>query len=190
MSGLRELVQNGYFVSGAVILLIILFGLSFFKPNHRNNIPKIMADEKSDKNSLKRLLIEINRHGNIQDPNTLKPLVVLENFFVGNNDYGSIGYHFYPHQPSPREFYEHFRNIRQKTEVYKVLVEIKDQVGTENWPSTDIIWIITSATEDDVRNWLGVRFQADDLLIGFPDKIRLDEIRIPTCMKAIGVWWK
>ena len=30
------------------------------------------------------------------------PLVTLEEFFDGNNDYSSIGYNFPPPQPSPR----------------------------------------------------------------------------------------
>jgi hypothetical protein len=70
-----------------------------------------------------------------------------------------------------------------------VLVEIKDQIEKNDWPSTDTIWIITSANKEDVRVWLGERFQPHDLLIGFNEKIRRDEIQLPIGMNAFGVWW-
>jgi hypothetical protein len=58
------------------------------------------------------LLERVNRDGDINDFSVARPLVGLEEFFEGNDDYGSIGYNFYPDQPAPSEFYALFKGIR------------------------------------------------------------------------------
>jgi hypothetical protein len=83
-------------------------GLSIYFQNRSKYITNIRRGKKSDKKALKQLLTKISQYGNINDPNKPKPLVTLEDFFIGNNDFGSVGYNFYPDQPSPHEFYEHF----------------------------------------------------------------------------------
>ena len=47
---------------------------------------------------LDNLKTRINRNGDINDPAVPRPLVTLEEFFEGNDDYGSIGYNFFPNQ--------------------------------------------------------------------------------------------
>jgi len=136
-----------------------------------------------------RLLTRINRNGSIDDPNTPRPLVTLEEFFEGNGDYGSIGYNFYPDQPAPSEFYDLFKSIRDKPDVADVRVEVKDLEDPDEWPSTDTVWIITSASPDDIAGWLGERFHADDILIGFPGTQQAEPYDVPDGMRAIGVWW-
>jgi len=131
----------------------------------------------------------VNAEGDINNPDTPRPLVTLEEFFDGNNDYGSIGYNFYPDQPSPSEFYETFKSIASKPEVYDVRVQVNDQIEPEDWPSTDTIWIITSVGSDEVDTWLGERFHGDDYILGFPDSYPIEDYEIPEGMQAIGVWW-
>lgn len=145
----------------------------------------------SDPDALQRLTKRINRNGDFDNPNTPRPLVTLEEFFEGNNDYGSIGYNFYPDQPAPPEFYEFFKTIRDRPHVADVRVEVKDLEDPEGWPSTDTIWIITSASPDNVKNWLGQRFQADDIFVGLhaDDYYKSEPYDIPNGMQAIGVWW-
>ena len=140
-------------------------------------------------NSLSKLMERVNAQGDINDPDTPRPLVTLEEFFEGNNDYGSIGYNFYPDQPSPSEFYEVFRSIASKPEVFDVRVEVQDQIDSEDWPSTDTIWIITSVGSEEIDPWLGERFRGDDYIVGFPDSYPIEDYEIPDGMKAIGVWW-
>lgn len=143
----------------------------------------------SDMDSLARLLDRISIHGDINDPDTPRPLVTLEEFFEGNNDYGSIGYNFYPDQPAPEEFYEIFKSIYSKPEVFDIRVEIMDQIEPEDWPSTDTIWVITSSGIEEVDTWLGNRFRGDDYIIGFPDSYNIEFYDVPEGMQAIGVWW-
>ncbi len=142
-----------------------------------------------DPESLQRLLERINRQGDLQDWNIPRPLVTLEDFFQGNADYGSIGYNLDP-EPSPQEFYDFFRSIREKVEVYDVRVQVNGQEESERWPWSDTIWIITSANTSDVERWLGERFKADSLSIGFEQDCRiLEQYQLPEGMSAIGVWW-
>ena len=138
--------------------------------------------------SRQRLRERISVHGDINDPTTPRPLVTLEEFFEGNADYGSIGYNFYP-QPAPSEFYAAFLKIRSRPDVADVRVQVNDQIESEDWPSTDTIWIITSAIPDEVQSWLEDRFKADDVIVGFPGFLALEPYIVPEGMQAIGIWY-
>jgi len=138
---------------------------------------------------LERLNERISRAGNINDPAAIRPLVSLEEFFEGNDDYGSIGYNFYPDQPAPNEFYALFKSIRSQPDVANILVEVCQQEMPDEWPSTDTVWIITSAPADRVATWLGERFQADEIFDGWTDHVRREDYEIPPGMKPIGLWW-
>ncbi|MEL6950996.1 MAG: hypothetical protein AAGM16_12880 [Pseudomonadota bacterium] len=129
----------------------------------------------------------LERIGNINDFSLPRPLVTLEEFFEGNDDYGSIGYNFYPDQPAPSEFWQYFAKIRDRDDVATVLIQVSDQEDPDGWPSTDTVWIVTSGSADDVKAWLGDRFQADELLIGTPDHV--EQVEIPSGYEAIGVWY-
>jgi hypothetical protein len=136
------------------------------------------------------LLERISRNGDINDPSTPRPLVTLEEFFEGNDDYGSIGYNFGRPQPAPAEFYALFQQIRDRPDVSDVLVEVSQHEMPDEWPSTDTVWIITSSVESDVLAWLGDRFAPDDQLwIGWTDHKTREPYAVPSGMRPIGVWW-
>jgi hypothetical protein len=122
-------------------------------------------------------------------PATPIPLVTLEEFFQGNTDRGSIGYNFYPDQPPPAEFYALFIAIRKRPSVADVRVQISQHDDPAAWPVTDTVWIITSASDADVKSWFGKRFAPDDLLNGFPAGRKFEPVAIPSGMRAVGVWW-
>jgi hypothetical protein len=172
------------FIGISIIAIIQKIGqVGYTKQTNANRL------RSNDKNALEGLIKRINRNGNISDRTTPRPLITLEEFFNGNNDYASIGYNFHPKQPSPQEFYALLLSIRKKPEVHNVLVQISDQEGPENWPFTELIWIITSAESKQVEKWLGKKFHADNLLNGFPESIKVEKLKIPDNMNAIGVWW-
>jgi len=125
--------------------------------------------------------------GEINDFSLPRPLVSLETFFEGNSDYGSIGYNFYPDQPSPSEFYRLFKQIRGFAEVCDVLVQVQQHEDPEAWPSTDTVWVITRASNAEVTEWLGKRFQPDELLEGIPDGVQ--SVEIPPGCRALGIWY-
>jgi hypothetical protein len=131
----------------------------------------------------------LTRIGNINDFEKPRPLVTLEEFFEGNGDPGSIGYNL-PDPPEPLDFFELLKAIRSRPEVSDVRVEVKDLEDPEGWPSTDTLWIITSASVEEVRSWFPAPLAPDDMIEGFnssPSEVASYDI--PPGMQAIGVWY-
>lgn len=82
------------------------------------------------------------------------PVVSLEDFFEGNDDYGSIGCNLpIGDHPGPNGFYSLLKAVRDKAEVQDVLVEI-DEVEDDTWPFSERVYIITSAAQSKVAEWL------------------------------------
>jgi len=141
----------------------------------------------SDK--LNVLIERISRLGDFNDADTPHPLVSLEDFFEGNDDFGSIGCNFYPEQPAPAEFYAFFLDIRSKPSVADVRVEVTQHDDPGEWPFSDTIWIVTSESTQVVAAWLGERFAADEIFAGLHSDRPYEPIPIPDGMSAVGVWW-
>jgi hypothetical protein len=114
-------------------------------------------------NHRERLLARI---GNINDFSRPRPLVTLEEFFEGNNDPGSIGYNL-SMPPTPAEFYALLKTIRTRPAVRDVRIQVMDLQDPDEWPSTDLIWIITSATPQEVRTWFPKNAAPDEMIDGF-----------------------
>ena len=109
------------------------------------------------------LFAQIKRQQEVGEP---LPIVSLEEFFEGNNDYGSIGCNlddpqakpplpvpYWPH-PSPQGFYEILRAVRERQEVQDVLVEVSDtDVGEEDWPFSELVYILTTESIGEVEVW-------------------------------------
>jgi hypothetical protein len=137
-------------------------------------------------NPRERLLARI---GDINDFTRPRPLVTLEEFFEGNDDPASIGYNL-PTPPTPREFYDLLIGIRKRPTVSDVRIEVKDLEDPDGWPSTDMIWVITTATPHEVRSWFPERFAPDEVIGGFGATIApVEQYTVPKGMRAIGVWY-
>jgi hypothetical protein len=76
--------------------------------------------------------------------------LTLDEFFIGNNDTGSIGVNLYPAQPSPTTFYETFKQLIQTGQVESVYIRIADVDDTE-WFFTDTVFIVGQITLDQLR---------------------------------------
>ncbi len=72
---------------------------------------------------LKRIADRVNRHGDVNDPATIRPLLTLPEFFDGNDDFGSIGCNLAP-PPGPVKFYEILKGISERSDVADVRVQI------------------------------------------------------------------
>ena len=129
----------------------------------------------------------INRNGLINVLSTPRPLLTLEEFFEGNDDYGSIGCNL-PGNVYPGEFYEVFKRIRERPEVADVLVEIRSWDDPEDWPFSDAIWVITSLAKQDIQQYLGKRLHADAIQVRWPN-YPIESIGVPPGMRPLGVWW-
>lgn len=89
----------------------------------------------------------------------VRPVVSLEAFFDGNEDLGSIGCNLSPH-PGVATFYSVLRAIRDRDDVQDVLVGITEDMGDEEWPFSDTVYILTRAGAHDVQRW-AARLQPD-----------------------------
>lgn len=80
------------------------------------------------------------------------PLVSLELFFEGNDDIGSMGCNLLEH-PGTEKFYHVLKEIRNRSNVQDVLVEIMEY-DEDTWPFSERVYIITSAKKYEVREWV------------------------------------
>ena len=85
-----------------------------------------------------------------------RPVVSLELFFEGNTDQGSIGCNLSPPSPSLSVFYRVLADIRARPDVADVVVQIVDGMGPDDWPFSDRIYVVTTATDQEVHEWAAV----------------------------------
>lgn len=77
-------------------------------------------------------------------------VLTLDEFFIGNNDKGSIGVNLYPDQPSPATFYETLKRLIQSGQVERIYVRITDVDDTE-WFFTDTVFIVGQIALEKLR---------------------------------------
>lgn len=129
----------------------------------------------------------LNAVGNVNDKTEGLALVTLEQFFEGNDDSGSIWCNL-PSAPDPRQVYQKLKSIREREDVADVRVLVTQyDGGDEEWPFSDTVFFITSATPDDVQSWLGNDYAPDAIWID--DFSRTQTIPIPNGMVALAAWW-
>jgi hypothetical protein len=89
------------------------------------------------------------------------PAVPMDEFFSGNTDDSSFGRHMQTSRDIPiAEYAEVFRSIQARPDVQGVYVKVHevpddaDSSEREMWPSAFVVFILTSAPEATVENWL------------------------------------
>src|SRR5207247_1928777 len=97
------------------------------------------------------------------------PVVSLEDFFDGNWDEHSLAPNMVGYgRPPLRECYDILREIRGRPEVQDVLVAIHESPDADDpedfeiWPDSDTVYVLTSATRENVAQWAG-RLKPDDV---------------------------
>ena len=137
---------------------------------------------------LEEITKRISGNGDVNDPKTPRPLLTLEEFFEGNGYVGSIGCNLTP-TPSPTQFYDLLKTIRDRDDVADVLVQITMQDDPDSWPFSDTVWIITSATPEEVAEWFEERMRPDDMFHDWNDGQEREWYTVPSGMTPIGAWW-
>jgi hypothetical protein len=131
----------------------------------------------------------VARIGDVNNPTHPRPLVTLAEFFEGNDDYGSIGYNL-PDSPSPQEWYTLLKEMAARSEVRDVRIAVNQLEVPEEWPSTDTIWVITTASPEEVQSWLPEKLRPDDVILGFKDwPGPYEKYDVPVGYRAIGLWY-
>ena len=134
-----------------------------------------------------RLIDRIKAYGPPMAGGSL-PLVTLEDFFAGNEDFGSIGCNLWP-QLGPGFFYEKLKQIRDQPNVQDVLVEINEVVeDPATWPFSDRVYILTSATRDEVSTWAAL-LQPDAVEDGFAISASDQAPLLGPGTKIYSLWW-
>ena len=114
-------------------------------------------------------------------------LVTLEDFFEGNDDYGSIGVNLYPHQPSPSDFYSKFKEIRQLDSVDNIYVRIADTKDGD-WAYTDAVYIVTTLTIPDLQKLL-TDLQPDEIYEDWMYGKPKNAPDLTNNFKVYSAWW-
>lgn len=130
----------------------------------------------------------LQRIGDINDFDRPRPMVTLEEFFKGNDDPGSIGYNL-PDPPMPKDFYDTLKEIRARSDVHDVRIEVQDLEDPEGWPSSDTIWIITTASADPVASWFPKRLQPDEIATQPMPGTTTEPLDVPDGFIAVGAWY-
>lgn len=131
---------------------------------------------------------EISRQGGYEDGAGAEPVVSLELFFDGNEDPGSIGCNLSDH-PGPDGFYRVLSAIRDRPDVYGVWVGISEVMDPDEWPFSDHIYFVTTASPAEVRSWaveLSPEEPGDDWWNGVPP---LQPIEVPPQARLVTLWW-
>jgi hypothetical protein len=135
-------------------------------------------------------LIEQIKSLGLPSPDTPLPVVSLEDFFIGNEDYGSIGCNLSEH-PGPQGFFETLKEIRLRDDVQDVLVEINEveEADETMWPFSDRIYILTSAAKEEVADWVSP-LMPDEIEEGYAySETPHSAPTLREGMKIYGVWW-
>jgi hypothetical protein len=137
---------------------------------------------------------EVNWLDFVTEPITPRSLVSLEAFFTNCSEEGLFGCPLTNFPNGIAFIYELLKNIRLKENVANILVEITGIVVAEigdkfMWPYSERIYIITSANQEEVSNW--VKTLMPDLISEgwLYDVEPYPEPHIPEGNKVYNLFW-
>jgi len=135
---------------------------------------------------LDRITERVTRLGDPGFPDTPVPLLTIDEFFEGNSVIGSIGCNLEV-IPSPDTFYSLFRTIAQRPEVKDIRVQIT-AFDVPEWPFSDTVYIMTTASPEEVASWFPENLRPDDTWAGFVDQ-EYEPYTVPDGVQPVACWW-
>jgi hypothetical protein len=137
----------------------------------------------------RQVLIEkIRRQSDQSDLDTPSPVVSLEDFFEGNQDLGSLGCNLIEH-PGTDGFYRVLSDVRSRADVQDVLVEIYEIMeGEDEWPFSERVYILTSASPGDVLVWLA-SLEPSEIEEGWAGQAPPAAPALQAGMRVLAAWW-
>lgn len=134
--------------------------------------------EQSDKKS--KLIIKLEQLGYPME----EVATGLDDFFVGNEDLGSIGVNLDPH-PGLKKFYKVLNQIKSSQKTELVLVRIAN-IENGDWPYSDAIYVIGDWNVEELRI-ATASLRPDDIVDGWmydkPVNIDVSQRNVHT------IWW-
>jgi hypothetical protein len=119
-----------------------------------------------------------------------RPVVSIEDFFTGNEDQASIGRDLEKH-PGIDVFRDRLLALRARKDVQAVLIAITEDMGNDKWPFTDTVYVLTSATEDEIFAFV-VDLSPDAVEEHDPDTLPFALARLPmpeAWYRVLTIWW-
>jgi hypothetical protein len=135
---------------------------------------------------LEKVTERVTRQGHPDAKGTPTPLLSLEEFFEGNDVTGSIGCNL-DGSPPPSRFYELFELIAAKPEVKDIRVQIT-MFDDPDWPFSDTVFIMTSASPEEVETWFSDDLKPDEISVGFA-RNSYEQYMVPPGTQPICCWW-
>lgn len=114
-------------------------------------------------------------------------VVSLDEFFDGNDDYGSIGPNIHENQPSLEEFYVTFKDLIVSRDAKEILVRISDIEGLD-WPFTDAVYIITDRYLEDIEEKVD-HLQPDEICEGWMYGKPVNVGDLHKGLDVFTLWW-
>ena len=146
-----------------------------------------MTSHEAPLNYLQRVTDRVSRLGDPNDMATPCALLTIAEFFEGNNCIGSIGCNLSP-IPAPKRFYEFFAQIAARTDVKDIRVQITAFDDPE-WPFSETVYIMTSASPDEVASWFEDDIRPDEVSEGFRPGVAHEPYEIPLGTRPVLCWW-
>jgi hypothetical protein len=91
--------------------------------------------------------------------------------------------------PTPAEFHAALSAIAARPEVADVRVQVTMFDNPDEWPFSDIVWVITSADTATVSSWFAEALRPDEVQEGWVKGVAYEECPIPAGMKPLSCWW-
>jgi hypothetical protein len=134
-------------------------------------------------------LIERVKIVGLPSPGRPLPWVTLEVFFVGNDDFGSIGCNLTP-MLGPQFFYEKLKLVRSQPNVQDVFIEVAEVEEEEFaiWPFSERVYIYTDAPPEDVACWTAA-LRPDAIEEGFANGKPHCSPELRPGYRCYYVWW-
>lgn len=136
---------------------------------------------------LERITERVHRLGHPDDRDTPRPLVTIDEFFVGNTEVGSIGCNLDP-APSPERFHALFQAIARRADVADIRVQIT-LFDVPEWPFSDTVYIMTSASPEEVATWFPEELKPDQTWSGFAAGQAYEPYIVPDGVEPVACWW-
>ncbi|MBU2662668.1 hypothetical protein KOI35_04035 [Actinoplanes bogorensis] len=135
------------------------------------------------------LLAEIASQGGYESGFGPEPVVSLESFFEGNDDLGSIGSNLADH-PGVQQFFTVLRHVRERPEVHDVWVGISEVMGDDEWPFSNHVYVVTSASADELLRWTTALSPEPEIASGWWNDVPpLKSIPVSAGMRVLTLWW-
>lgn len=136
--------------------------------------------------ALERITERVTRYGE-PSPTTRACLLTISEFFDGNDVVGSIGVNL-PGAPHPDEIRSVLEEILARPDVADVRVEVRAFDDPE-WPFSDLVWVVSSATAEEVARWFPGRLAPDAIGSGWDEDREYEECPVPAGHTPYACFW-